>query len=510
MFWCIVVLATCFKVLLIKSYHSTDFEVHRHWLALTHSLPWSSWYTDTTSEWTLDYPPFFAWYEWCLSLIAGFFDPNMLVLHKYGYLSEGTILFQRLSVIVSDFVLVYAVYVLSCYLTNHPVRKCSQYKARWKSPTTIFQVLVLANMGLLLVDHIHFQYNGILLGILLLSVSHILNGRHNWAAFWFIFLIHMKHIFIYMAPVFFIYLLRNHCIIYNGDSYRWLWRKVAILAAIVLAVTAVSCGPYVLAGQTTQLLSRLFPFKRGLTHAYWAPNIWAIYNFTDKILLFIALSLGYRMKFFLGQFTGGLVQDTVHVILPTITPRITLILTVLAITPCLVKLWKSAGNPLHFVRALVLCTSSAFLFGWHVHEKAILMIIIPHSLLAVIWRKEAEVFAFLSTVGHYSLLPLLFTPKEIFLKYLLFVLQTWYTVNHLRDLFHAQLLHRREILYLSGFAILSFYEVFGVYLLPFLKNYEFLHLMMTSVYCALGITYVYLKYYIAFLFSSAANKRVTF
>ncbi|XP_073999389.1 ALG6/ALG8 family glucosyltransferase xit [Rhodnius prolixus] len=510
MLWCIVVLATCFKILLIKTYYSTDFEVHRHWLALTSSRPWKFWYTDTTSQWTLDYPPFFAWFEWCLSLFASVFDPNMLRLSSAPYTSEGTLYFLRLTVIASDFVLFYGVYVLSYYLTTNPIRKCSQYKARWKSPTTIFQVLVLGNMGLLLVDHIHFQYNGLLLGILLLSISHILNGRHCWAAFWFIFLIHMKHIFMYMAPVFFIYLLRNHCMVNEGDRLKWEWRKAGVLATIVLAVTAVSCGPYILAGQFFQLLSRLFPFKRGLTHAYWAPNVWAIYNFCDKFLCFFAHRLGYQLQSSVGHLTGGLVSDSVHLVLPTITPKITFILTALAIVPCLIKLWKSAGNPLHFVRALVLCTTSAFLFGWHVHEKAILMVIIPHSLLAVIWRKEAETYAFLSTVGHYSLLPLLFTTKEILLKYLLFILQTWYTLTHLRDLFHAELLCRRETLYLYGLFGISVYDIFGVYMFPFLKDYQFLPLMISSVYCSLGITYVYLKYYFSFVLSSATNKRVTF
>jgi len=109
--WQCTVVAAALKTLLLPAYKSTDFEVHRNWLAITRSLPPWEWYYEKTSEWTLDYPPFFAAFEWLLSQPAALIDNGMVDLNSLNYSSWATVSFQRATVIISELLLFASLYL---------------------------------------------------------------------------------------------------------------------------------------------------------------------------------------------------------------------------------------------------------------------------------------------------------------------------------------------------------------------------------------------------------------
>lgn len=87
---------------------------------------------------------------------------------------------------------------------------------------------------------------------------------------------------IHEQPAYFVYLLRAFCLSPSGEL---LPGRFLSLANAVILVFLASLGPFLLMGQLPQLLSRLFPFTRGLNHAYWAPNVWALVTASDRVLL---------------------------------------------------------------------------------------------------------------------------------------------------------------------------------------------------------------------------------
>lgn len=294
--------------------------MHRNWLAITFNLPLKEWYYNETSKWTLDYPPFFAYFEWLLAQVAKYVDPKILELANLNYASNECKYFQRISVMVMDLVFLWG------------VKRC--LKALGTTGLKVYKLsteaLLVFNVGLLFVDHIHFQYNGFLFGLLLLSISYLLEDRMLIATFLFACLLNFKHLFLYVAPAFGVYLLKYYCL----DASK---NPLFCLAKLLI----VGLTPFVLAfapfyQHLPQIFSRLFPFKRGLTHAYWAPNFWALYNAADKV----AAKVFKVNSATTASFTSGLVQEYDHEFLPSVRPWATFVLTMLTMLPILWRLWN--------------------------------------------------------------------------------------------------------------------------------------------------------------------------
>ncbi|KAF7079861.1 hypothetical protein CFC21_084034 [Triticum aestivum] len=484
--------ATCVKLLLVPTYRSTDFDVHRYWLALTHTLPARQWYTDASSQWTLDYPPFFAYFSRLLSLPAPFVDASLVAIPvPASPPSSAYILYLRFTVAFSDLLLLLASVLLLAR------------DARRRQRPFLALLLVLWSPALLIVDHIHFQYNGFLMGLLLLSLHFLEQGKDLAGGVVFAALLCSKHLFLVAAPVYFVYLFRHYCC--GRGLARGLGRLV-LMGAGVVAVFAMAFTPFVYYGQMQQLLSRLFPFGRGLFHAYWAPNFWVFYIVLDKILAFLLRRLGFSIEIPEASFTRGLVGDSSpFAVLPKVTPITTFLLVILAMTPCLVKAFANP-QPKHIIRWVAYACSCGFMFGWHVHEKASLHFTIPLALIAMDSLDDIRHYFLLSIVSCYSLFPLLFEDQEYPIKVLLLLtysalmwvgFSTHFAANPApggKKLDASDSIVEKKFTgwislgYLLGMFAIEFWSrlfhhhVFG-------DRLPFLPLMMVSVYCGVGMMY---------------------
>lgn len=170
--------------------------------------------------------------------------------------------------------------------------------------THLLSLSVLLSPGLLIIDHIHFQYNGAMYGILLFSLLFTLPASKKFiptmireripqsnlllSGLLFAALLCMKHIYLYLAPAYFVFLLRSCCLVnptggHNIFATRLNLTNCILLGGGIASIGSIAFGPFILWGQIGQVISRLFPFARGLCHAYWAANVWALYSALDRV-----------------------------------------------------------------------------------------------------------------------------------------------------------------------------------------------------------------------------------
>ncbi|KAL7532928.1 hypothetical protein ACHAXR_004930 [Thalassiosira sp. AJA248-18] len=512
------ILLSSIKWLLVPTYRSTDFDVHRNWLAITHHLPISVWYFDDangSTVHTLDYPPLFAFFEAALSnnavtsslLESGWLDYRCLELlpDSDNEPSDRCVRFQRATVIVSDVILFVGAYLSSQSMAMVGEDGCG------RAPWLTF-LLIVTNPGLIMLDHVHFQYNGMLLGILLISIAFMVRGAsqrqdQRWellSAAVFAALLAMKHLYLTLAPLYFFYLLRRHCFIVemnnNQTCVKFSWSRLLVLAVVTLVCFLGPFVPFLIqsdpVGQMQQIMKRLFPFGRGLVHDYWAANLWALYLFMSRVVTFI-----FR-KAPIPASIRGLMESIIP--FPEPQPSFVAIFLLIGLWPGGIDMaWKvgrwSLIKPLcnpgkFFVHAVVFGSFSAFMLGYHVHEKAIMTAMIPCTLLATNSRHTARLYIRTCMFGLFGLMPLLFRPEELLFKAVLYITWMCGAIYSLEQIHYDHRGGNRTVMTkfdLLSFALLASVLIFMEIVHPILfmpsGRMEFLPLMSTSVICAAGL-----------------------
>ena len=247
---------------------------------------------------------------------------------------------------------------------------------------SIALVAVLMQPATILIDHGHFQYNTVMLGFTLASMSSMAAGRPLWSCVFFVGALGFKQMALFYAPAVFAYLL-GICLFPRINVMRFF--AIALVTVLSFAVlylpfllgilydvyTGISQEdlplPPLLASlpvsldekswyypillQLAQSVHRIFPFARGLFEDKVA-NIWCAVHTFHK----------------LHRYPGALLQ------------RAALVATSAAIAPpCLILFLKPRKELLPL--ALAATSWGFFLCSYQVHEKNVLLPLLPMTVL---------------------------------------------------------------------------------------------------------------------------------
>ncbi len=388
-----------------------DYEAQRHWMEITTKLPISQWYFHDLEWWGLDYPPLTAYHSWLLGKVGEIIDPTWFSLYTSRGLEDPTLkVFMRATVIVSE----YLIFIPAAVIFVRHLTKI-QCVNSWNA--SIALVAILMQPGLILIDHVHFQYNTVMLGLVLASMSSVLAGRFMWSCVFFVFALGFKQMALYYAPAMFAYLL-GACLFPRIKIPQLLGIAIVTLASFAFLLLPIFLGAlyearhgivarpdlvgyaaplpiftqysfrinykawyYPIIQQMAQIIYRVFPFARGL--------------FEDKVANFwCALNVVVKLR----QYPAELLQ------------RGSLLLTLAAITPACFTIFVKPRREL-LPLALATTAWAFFLFSFQVQEKSVLLPLMPMTTLLAgkrgLSKRTRAWVGFANLLGVWTMFPLL-------------------------------------------------------------------------------------------------------
>ena len=279
-----------------------DYEAQRHWMEITVNLPLHRWYRYDLPYWGLDYPPLTAYVSWCFGHLAKLLCPNMVELDtSRGIETPESRLFMRGSVLLSDLLIYVPSVVLLASLIRHPM-----YSTNNSLQTAVKLTLLLLTPSMILIDHGHFQYNCVSIGLSLLGAYFLLQKKDFVGSILFCCGLNFKQMILYYAPVFVFVLLRK-CFRQENSSFITYF---TYLGLVVILTFGILWSPFCIFHSNhetctealLQVFHRIFPFNRGIFEDKVA-NLWYVASvvfdyrtvFTIEVMAKMSLALTLLM-----------------------------------------------------------------------------------------------------------------------------------------------------------------------------------------------------------------------
>ncbi|CAK9832819.1 Dolichyl pyrophosphate Man9GlcNAc2 alpha-1,3-glucosyltransferase [Anthophora retusa] len=383
-----------------------DYEAQRHWQEITFNIPIEKWYTNTSDNdlqyWGLDYPPLTAYHSYILGVIANKIDFSYVKLHESrGLSSKDHKYFMRLSVLCVD-ILVYIPSIIYFMLTN---KTPENFKTK-QAQNNIFNlkrkhinlVVALIYPGLILIDHGHFQYNSLSLGLFVSAVTFMLQDSFIAGSILFTAALNYKQMELYHALPIFFYILGNYLPMKKRFHTFNLLMLLCISIAVVLTFFIIWLPFFKDVETFINVVFRLFPVARGVFEDKVA-NIWCAFNVI------------YKLR---NAFTNKELA------------KICLLVTTLAVLPSCINLYLNPEKG-RFIISLISCALAFFLFSFQVHEKSILLVAIPVLLH---FQNDPLLSFWFLIISHFSMLPL-FIKDDLYMVYCITLIFYFFFVSWL-------------------------------------------------------------------------------
>lgn len=371
-----------------------DYEAQRHWMELTIHLPVWQWYVYDLQYWGLDYPPLTAYVSWMCGTIGSWIEPSWFALGtSRGLETEGSKLFMRSSVIAMD-MLVYLPALLMFIQTFHGSRS--------RRSQSMSLLILLFQPALLLIDHGHFQYNSVMLGLTLFSLNFFATGHDLCGAACFVLSLGFKQMSLYYAPAFGCYLLARCVSLGRKQGISHFLQLSGVTTLTFLLLFLPFLPPFASFSAFLHVIKRIFPFARGLFEDKVA-NFWCASNVLFKWKNSVATHNLVKLSTLLTVF--GFLLTVVNLLRAGYESQLK--------EPISSDVDHSKVATARFFPllpyALLTSSLSFFLFSFQVHEKTILVPLLPLTLILSGAPLDSSVFSWgvlMNNTAVFSMWPL--------------------------------------------------------------------------------------------------------